>query len=74
MWLLIFPSILTSPSPQIEYNNTTVANFIANEMQLEPTLTMLAFSSEENVKLRLSILQSICNLLENSDMIKRNVD
>jgi serine/threonine-protein kinase RIO1 len=74
MWLLIFPSMLTSPSPLIDYNNITVANFITNEMQLEPTLTMLAFSSEENVKLRLLILQSICNLLENSDMIKRNVD
>lgn len=74
MWLLIFPSMLTSPSPLIDYNNITVANFITNEMQLEPTLTMLAFSTEENVKLRLLILQSICNLLENSDMIKRNVD
>lgn len=66
--------MLTSPSPLIDYNNITVANFITNEMQLEPTLTMLAFSTEENVKLRLLILQSICNLLENSDMIKRNVD
>ena len=66
--------MLTSPSPLIDYNNTTVANFITNEMQLEPTLSMLAFSTEENVKLRLLILQSICNLLENSDMIKRNVD
>lgn len=41
---------------------------------MEPTLSQLAFSLEENDKLRLQLLQSFCILLEHSTIIKLNID
>jgi hypothetical protein len=55
MWLLIFPSILTSPSAAIA-DAIHHESFIKNELKMEPTLTSLAFSLEENDKLRISLV------------------
>ena len=55
MWLLIFPSILTSPSAAIS-DTVHYENFIKNELKMEPTLSSLAFSLEENDKLKVSLV------------------
>jgi hypothetical protein len=56
MWLLIFPSILTSPNPQQDTSFDTVASFYKNEMSMEPTLMQLAFSEEEDPKLKVLLI------------------
>ena len=81
MWLLIFPSLLTSPLPHVVQSLESdedclfqVKNFVKTDLFSEPTLMQQALQQDENPKLRIQMIQALSTLLENSEIIKRNLD
>ena len=81
MWLLIFPSLLTSPLPHVVQSLESdedclfqVKNFVKTDLFSEPTLMQQALQQDENPKLRIQMIQALSTVLEHSEIIKRNLD
>jgi hypothetical protein len=75
LWLLVFPSILTSPQPYVlaAIDSPTigdlVSQFCKNDLLNEPTLFSIAKSTEDcPSKLRGQVISSISILIENTDL------
>ena len=81
LWLLIFPSILTSPQPNVlaAIENPSrlqeqVKHFCLQDIQNEPTFFFLIKSTEDNAsKFRGQVVASITSLVENTDFFSKDI-